>query len=379
MITESKIGKALLLTMMLIFADLALLFGQDFLVEQDLRLDWVFYDKDDNVMLPFLDNSNESPEAIHLSLDAQFGNDVYLKIEVPANTSFFIDNKLMRHYEEKITRYFLLDSIMNQLNQQKIRLTLYRSEQFDNPANASIGFIHTNFDASMNVNPVVTRELNYENDYLMLIILIVFTFFVVLFTLFPHDLFDFLSLRTLITFRFTDTAMIKYRSITNTQTLVIVFHAALSASLLLIFLKYYSNPFGDIFFMKINPIFGWLSVFCLLIFFLFLKFVLISIISSLFGISDKINFYFIEFLRVAFIFYSLLFVIISFAVINQFYFVGILLESLVVIIIIFNLIRFLIIYFKFRATVSVKNLHLFSYLCTTELIPLVLGLKFFLK
>ncbi|MCK5466930.1 MAG: DUF4271 domain-containing protein, partial [Cyclobacteriaceae bacterium] len=92
-----------------------------------------------------------------------------------------------------------------------------------------------------------------------------------------------------------------------------------------------------------------------------------------------INFYFIEFLRMAMIFYSIMFVILSYTVINKFYLVDILLESLIFIVIFFNLIRFIIIYFKFRRSITMKSLHLFSYLCTTELIPIIIGLKFFLK
>ena len=96
-------------------------------------------------------------------------------------------------------------------------------------------------------------------------------------------------------------------------------------------------------------------------------------------IGEKINFYLVEFLRMSMIFYSVMFVIVSYTVINHFYYIETLLENLIVIVIAFNLIRFVMLFFKFRKTVNMKSLHLFSYLCTTELIPIVLGFKFFLK
>ena len=231
----------------------------------------------------------------------------------------------------------------------------------------------------MNVNPIIARPGDQQQDYLKVIVLAVFTFFVVLYVLFPVDLLEFFSFNSLITFRYTDTAFTKYRSITKSQVLVIVYQAALLAGIILVFTNYYYNPFGDVFFLRINLILGWLIIFILVLVALFVKYVLIGSMSSLFAMSDKTNFYFIEYLRMAMIFYTIIFVVIGFMIVNMIYLIKPLLEGLVLLIVIFNLIRIIVIYFKFRQTVSIKNLHLFSYLCTTELIPIIIGFKFFLK
>jgi len=202
---------------------------------------------------------------------------------------------------------------------------------------------------------------------------------VVLYSLFRSDLLDFFSLQTLLTFRLTETAFLKYRSLTKTQTMVIIFQAALLGGILITYLYYYHNPFGESFLVQSNPILVWLLILLLVLFFIFLKLVLISIIGALFKVSESTNFYFIEFLRMAMIFYSVIFIIICYTIINHFYLIEVLLENLILAIAIFYIVRFLILYFKFRRTVSMKNLHLFSYLCTTELIPIILGLKFFIK
>lgn len=39
--------------------------SQEFLPEEDLRLDWTYYDNDGKTMLPFLSGSGEKPHAIH--------------------------------------------------------------------------------------------------------------------------------------------------------------------------------------------------------------------------------------------------------------------------------------------------------------------------
>jgi len=371
--------KYILLIGMLLNTNLVNLFANDFLVEEDLRLSWVYYDESQQVMLPFLDNSSENPVAIHLSIEQDYGNEAYLMIDIPRKSSLFINNKFIQYFDEKITKYFLLDSLQNYVEIETIQFTLYNKSEFENPTQAQIGFIHQKFDSALNVNPISQRIIDSKTDFLKIIILLIVAFFVVLYTLFPSDLIEFLNFQTIVTFRYTETAFIKYRTLTKTQSLVIVYQATLLAGILIIYLNYYNNPFGETFFMRINPILGWLILFGLVLLFIFLKFILINIISVLFKVSDRINFYFIEFLRMAMFFYSIIFIVLCYIVINRFYVLSSFLESLIYAVIVFNIIRFIFIYFKFRRTVSLKSLHLFSYLCTTELIPIVLGLKFFLK
>jgi type III secretory pathway component EscU len=81
----------------------------------------------------------------------------------------------------------------------------------------------------------------------------------------------------------------------------------------------------------------------------------------------------------AMIFYTLIFLALVFVVVNHFYSLQSLLNTLMIIVIIFNFLRFGILYFKFQRNISIKKIHLFSYLCSTELIPIVIGLNFFLK
>ncbi len=363
----------------LFIANIQAAFGQNFIVEKNLKLDWHFYNESKNVMLPFLENSSENPAAMHLTIDFDYGKEAYLKIDITENTSLFIENKFIKHYDENLIGYFLLDSLHKIFQAEELQLTLYKKDGFQNPTDSKIGFIHKTFDSAINVNPISERNIDKRSNYYKIIILMLFTLFVVLYVYFPAELFDFLSLRLLLTFRYTDTLITKYRSLMKTQTLVIVYQAALLAAILVVFLNFYRNPLDQLFIFSINPIFSWFVIIGIVLILIYFKFIIISIVSVLFGISDRINFYFIEFLRMAMIFYSIIFVLVSYVLINHFYLIDFLLERLVFMVVLFNITRFVILYFKFRRSISIKSMHLFSYLCTTELIPIIIGLKFFLK
>ncbi len=364
---------------MLFVAHCHAVYGQNFIVEENLRLDWHYYNESKSAMLPFLENSGENPATMHLSIEFDYGNEAYLMIDITENTSLFFDNKFIKHYDDNLQRYFSLDSLHKIFQKEGLQLTLYNKEGFQRPAAAKIGFIHEVFDSSIIVNPIYERNVDQRGNYYKIMILMLLSLFVVLYVYFPGELFDFLSVRLLLTFRYTDTIITKYRSLTKTQILVIVYQAALLAAISVFFLNFYHNPLGQGVIFSINPIFSWFVLFCIVLILIFLKILLIRIVSILFGISDRINFYFIEFLRMAMIFYSVIFVIVSYVLINHFYLIDFLLESLVILVVLFNLVRFVFLYFKFRSSISIKSMHLFSYLCTTELIPIIIGLKFFLK
>jgi len=377
---ENKNLKGLNKTCLLLFLFLPLVMnGQDFLIEKDLRLDWTFYSDDAKQILPFLDDNSESPYAIHLNTSLDYGKGTYLRLEIPGKTSLFLGNKYIAHYPHKTTRLFSVDSLSSHLKQDELHLTLYKGTGFSKPPQSSIGFLHNTFDTSLDVNPIKLREIGTQDDFLKIIVLLVFTFFVILYTLFPSELMDFYSMTNLITFRFTDTYLMKYRSITKIQTLIIVFQGTMLASIMFISLHYYNNPLEDTFIKGFPPFLTWLTIVFATLGFMFLKYILISIVSILFGISERINFYFIEYLRMAMIFYSVIFIILAYVIINHFYSIHDLLNTLIIIVISFNFVRFIMIYFKFRSNISIKNLHLFSYLCSTELIPMIIGLNFFVK
>jgi hypothetical protein len=330
--------------------------ARDFLVKKDLRLDWIFLSDEQHQMLPFLDNSSENPHAIHLLITPDYGKESFLRLEIPSATSLFIDNKFIKQNDGGTTSLLSLDSLYTRYNHDSLYLTLYNKVGFDVPPAAAIGYKYSFFDTEMNVNPILSRNMDSNEDYLKIIILVVFAFFVVLHTLLPAELTDFYSIGTLLTFRYTDTLLTKFRSLTKTHTIVIIYQAALLASIMIVSLYYYNNPLGERYPIKINPIIGWLAIFIITTVLIFFKYILIAMI-----------------------FYSVIFVLISYTIINHFHSLHSLLSTLIVAVIIFNFLRLIVIYFKLRRMIPIKNLHLFSYLCSTELIPIVIGLNFFIK
>jgi hypothetical protein len=352
---------------------------QDFRLDFDLQDSWRYQRGKDGAHLPFQKSTVASPKAIHLKLLLEVKNATHLRISIPASSSLFIEGRFIKYFEENHVGLFDADSLSRVLGVLEMHLTLYNKRGFSVPPLAGFGRMQPEAAVPIEVNPVSARSRDDRHNYLKIIILLVFTLFVALFTVVPGEMREFYSIKNLVVFRFTSTYMDTFRTITKQQWMVVIYQSALLAAIMTIALHYYHAPDALRFLVEIDILFGWLLAFAITLIALLLKYILIFIVSSLFDVASSINFYFIEYLRMTTLFYSIVFVILSFTVVNYFFGLQQVIGGLAPVVIGFYLVRFGVIFFKFQRNLPIKNLHLFSYLCSTELIPIIIGLKFFLK
>jgi hypothetical protein len=108
------------------------------------------------------------------------------------------------------------------------------------------------------------------------------------------------------------------------------------------------------------------------------KVILVAIVSNLFGNNKIAAFYIKEMLNINLFFIIILF----FSSILIYLYVGSIppfwLTIAIYGIVILYLVRLILIYFKILKLSSFSNLYLFSYFCTTEIFPFLIGLKYFI-
>lgn len=108
------------------------------------------------------------------------------------------------------------------------------------------------------------------------------------------------------------------------------------------------------------------------------KVILIAIVSNLFGNNKIAAFYIKEMLNINLFFIIILF----FSSILIYLYIGSIPQFWILVaiygIVILYLVRLILIYFKILKLSSFSNLYLFSYFCTTEIFPFLIGLKYFI-
>jgi hypothetical protein len=109
------------------------------------------------------------------------------------------------------------------------------------------------------------------------------------------------------------------------------------------------------------------------------KYLLIQAVGSVFKLSGVTHVHFYEYLLFSRVFYTIV-VFLQFALfLVAPVWVSVLAEVIIWVVLLFNIVRIIIINSVLSRLTSAKNLYLFSYLCTTELIPLLIGIKILIK
>ncbi|KYG78088.1 hypothetical protein AWW68_04785 [Roseivirga spongicola] len=119
----------------------------------------------------------------------------------------------------------------------------------------------------------------------------------------------------------------------------------------------------------------WLILGVAIQFVMFLKFLFVRVFGWLFNIPAEETRHFQEFQSFNHSFSILLYAILSISIYVRFNFPMVALEILAVVLVIYLVFRLINLFFKIRSLGACSNLYIFSYLCTTELMPTLIGLK----
>jgi len=187
---------------------------------------------------------------------------------------------------------------------------------------------------------------------------------------------DILSFNKIFTTRLNEGDQSRMRIMDQDNLVFAGFYAFLTAGLI-----YFLSLGMKVGFLGIKPdgIIEYLKILSIVAIGLISKVVLIAIVSNLFGNSKIPAFYVKEMLNINLFFVIILF----FSSILIFLLNGLIpafwLPITLYAVLAFYVIRLILLYFKILKLSSFTNLYLFSYFCTTEIFPFLIGLKYFMR
>jgi hypothetical protein len=226
----------------------------------------------------------------------------------------------------------------------------------------------------------VPRKGNYFLDFTLLATLLLAVAFVLFLRTNPALTFDYLDVRKLFSFQDRDESTLTLRIASSVNLLIYLFGSFFLGLMLLVSLHFMG---AQVLLAKLFPVhataqgFGQWMLLSLIIFGLLLaKLIWLTLLSALFGFRDTVSLQFFNFVRVIFISVcvlaamGILYFILGVRQENYFFHLLTLLAS------IFAL-GTAITYFKLVARMPFHFFHLFSYLCASEIIPLMILIKVF--
>lgn len=379
----------LLLTAFLFFISSGIVVADDrsFVIIKDLRESWYVYDKGMKSYVPFVDEENHNSPYIGFFAPERAYKGKAIFLSVPKNTSLLLDNKLVKHYHKASEETILLDSLYSSTSSLNPFFTLY------NPS-LNVALVKTLIisedpkfsvlkgDAGQSYFELIQRNINGLKDFYLSGILILLVFFGVLFHSFKKFFRDYFNVGRTLTLRVRDEGIYKMNILSSVNILFLVF---LSLTISFLLLSLFSlgewRHFGFLnWSTMVNSFQSWILLAGLALSFFLLKYLFIYIISSIFLISDFKRIHFYDSTRITIFFFNMLLVGFVVYYLNLQYFSGFSFNRWAIYsIVLFLIFHIIFIFMKLMNVYPYRKLHLFSYLCTTEIIPLIIGLKFFVN
>ncbi len=373
---RSGVLKALIFIFMIHSVALAIGKAEKYEVIRDLRLDWEFYSDEDQGFLPYIAGNNIMTNAIYFHLPLERYKNKYMIISFQPGASLWINERLVGYYPKSKIIWYSIDSMLRSHVKDTVLVSVYDpSSSFDE----LITVIGVRAPVAVNaktVNEIFMREIDENKDSFIIIAFIIIAFFTFWYNVFPIDFKFFFSLSSVF-HRHTNSGSITSSLVISKPQLIFIYGLSLVIAFLLVVHQFVEEVSVLKWFLAEKPVFwGWFLLSMIVFVVLMLKYVLIIVLSSLFGISDLANYYFLGIMVLSMIFYMILFVILVVSGLSTYHNAGEIVRFLTYPIIFFYPIRLVFMFFALRRNTTVNNLHLFSYLCATELIPIIFGLKY---
>lgn len=339
---------------------------------ENLRPTWTIFDQ--AAYLPVGNRSMEELSTIYFTVDpVRFGGH-HLHVQCPGSWHLFVEGKLIFSGSE--SALFNLDSL---------------SQEFGGPlfigVHAADGFrdgvteiVFTGDSLPRYTAEIGLRPPTFFRDYGILAGAILVIFFLLLFRTNPQLTLDYFSFAKIFSASERNEMLLASR-ITSSVNLLFYLFSALLTGFLLSAIFYSAGPF----FHAARPlqitslgsaflVWAKLSVFIFIL--LASKLILVLVFSTLFNFRETVSFQFFNFLR------FVLFTGVTLAILSLLFFIfrvdaPIFYERLVVLGLILLIVGSVFVLVKLLGKSRFSFFHLFSYLCVSEFIPLVIIIKIF--
>lgn len=332
---------------------------------EDLRPQWKVF-KDDKLV----SSEGERTKAIHLTLDLAGRAGRFLKLSSRKRLYVFINSALVKEVQQSCL--LNADSLKRKYG-NSILLSVFQHEEINDLEVKWV--LKGEPDELQNFR----RPSSAFSNFLLLATIVLMIFFTALFRTNPQLAIDYLNLGKLFYFKDRDDNQITLRIGSSVNLLFYLFCSLLASLAIYTAAQFSKDGLSAI----INPsvfstgryITQWLVLAFVIAGLLMLKLGLSAMIGSLFGLKDVAGFQFFNFVRVTILSLAIIAAITIFCFafgIDVNYF------SLVKITCVLLAFGVGLLYFKLLARNPLRSFHLFSYLCATEIFPLLIIIKILL-
>jgi hypothetical protein len=348
-----------------------------------LESSWLTVDRGGQNYVPYIKGRSLNYPVIGLLLDTDDSKGLVLKCCVQQGTSVFVNNRIVDQTTLNACRYYDVDSLKSQYQRGSLFISFYQENLDPKLLSTTLMTTHPAPDIQARSKPtvqIIKRSSDQFADFFVMAILSVAAFFAFLINRYPKGHRDYFNFSKAFSLSLKEEKVLTQRNMSIVNTLFIWMYAMVISLLIVLFWKIFDAVPNLFDFVELTTLktcfFSWLTMSFMTFCVLELKYLLIKILCSLLNVEKIAQIHFFDFLRL-----SLIFVGITFIGASSLYLSNLSRElpyTIILYIFIALLgVRIIILLFKLIGDTSFRKIHLISYLCTTEILPLLIGIRIF--
>ncbi len=339
---------------------------------------WIIYDKQNGNFVPVLGEISNN-RTIHFFLDLVANAGKEFEICSNAEISILINGSIVQNKKLHGCLLWEMDSLHQSYRKDSIQLTIYK---VDREAELSTSILYPALGFVPEENPIKARVTSIQSNYI-LFALIIIGIAALMIREFNYRFFEeFSSVSKIFAIRVRSSQIYLSKPLSKEIFLVIVLQS-ISVSFLLISVSQFS-PDIEVFFIESSTTFWnligqWFLVSIGLVGIFYLQFIVLYLTNLFFKNHRILHIQFYDNLRIVHFYLIALFVIIIlFYALSTSIFLWFISQLWIITIGLF-IVKGLVIYLKMLNETSHRKLHIFSYFCATEILPVALVVKIVLS
>jgi hypothetical protein len=362
--------------------------GNSYQVVESLEDQWLIYDEAYNGYVPYLPEKYAVPRTISLSLDLDKNRFYSLQVQTTQPAYLFIQSRLCAEVPANSSLILQIDSLKKLYATNHILLTLYNEGGHISLPAAFIIYKQTQLLArealQKNELPLKVREGAAFRDFVVFVSIIILAFYAFLWNYYPKAFSRYYGFKYLFSTSFREDVALINKPLNYVNLLFLFIHSLVLSFFYVLLQKGsdritsnlinidYTNTFSGL-------LFYFFSIAILLFVLLIGKYILLYVIGNLFRLTEVIQIHYYEYLLFSKVFYTFIVPVQILVFLNAPHLISWIFNGLIMLVIVFNIARIFVINSVLNKLVTFRNLYLFSYLCATELVPLLMGIKLLAK
>jgi hypothetical protein len=356
---------------------------------ENLSDQWLVYDNVYQSYVPYLPDRYPVQNSLHLVLDPARYRSYHLMVQSDQVCYLFVQSRLVKLMQPDQKVSLNLDSLQKQIKSQTLLLSLYTSAGHSTVPVAQVIFPRSQVLQVASPTPqeelqAKLRENDFFSDFLIIAAVFVLGLYAFLWNYHPKAFSQYFNLRFMVPGALREDLPLVHKPLSGSSLLFILAHSFLLSLFYVTVQQSSDRLFANVLPVGTTDQFWSVSLYFLmmagLIFSMLLgKYILIQAVGNVFKLSGVTHVHYYEYLLFSRVFYTaVVFLQFTLFLVAPVW-ISVVAEVIVWVVLLFNLVRIVIINSVLGKLTSAKNLYLFSYLCTTELIPLLIGIKILIK